>query len=293
MELFPDESCRLDVFLTQHGQLGRSEAKKHIQDGGVSVNAVVQTKPGFVIKAGDKVVLEAVVTPVLEPEPESPYNKVRFPGMFYEDKDIAVIYKPVGMVVHPGTKNDTGTLVQILGSYMTLAPGSDPLRPGIVHRLDKDTAGLMVIAKSEAAYTALVEQFKLKKVTKKYVAVVRGDVLKDEFKIDRPIGRDPHHPIRMKTFPDIERGKPAQSLVRVLKRYRTKTILEVQPVTGRTHQIRVHLAHIGHPVIGDPVYGPKTHSASGQKLEAFYLSFEHPIKKTQWTFIAPITLESL
>jgi 23S rRNA pseudouridine1911/1915/1917 synthase len=282
-----DSETRIDIFLTEALSCQRAYAKTLIQNGCVSVNGKPILKPSTKLVKNDRVEVSMPDEIIVPPPADVP---MKLPDMLYEDKDILVIHKAVGVVVHPGIKNDENTLVQILSSYTTLAPGSDPSRPGIVHRLDKDTAGIMVIAKSQRAYEALVNQFKAKTVIKKYIAMVRGDVSGDDIVIDRAIARDPHNPLKMRTFP-AGRGREAVSIVKVLRRYQTKTVVEVQPITGRTHQIRVHLAHIGHSVIGDPLYGPRLKSATGQLLHAYFLSFEHPIKQQRWSFEVPCNLK--
>ncbi len=195
----------------------------------------------------------------------------------YEDADILIINKPIGWVVHPGTKNETETLVDWLKTYTELAQTDQPERPGIVHRLDKDTEGLMIVAKTMPAYSGLIDQFINKKIEKKYYAMVRGNPLNDDKRIDQPIGRSRTN--RIKQIVGGDHAKPATTLLHVLRRYQTKTLLELTPITGRTHQLRVHLAHIGHPVMGDILYGPKTKLTSGQLLQAYSLKFAHPISQ--------------
>jgi len=209
--------------------------------------------------------------------------------LLYEDKDIIVVNKPAGMVVHPGVKTENAlTLVEILSQYTPLAGGDDPLRMGIVHRLDKDTSGIMIVTKTQQAYDSLVAQFKAKTIEKRYYAYVRGDVLEDEILIDLPIGRDRSSRLKKRVFPKGGYGtKTATTIVHVLQRYRTKTLVLLKPLTGRMHQLRVHMYHIGFPVIGDPLYGPRLKSAVGQQLQAFFLGFEHPTKLVRMTFEIP------
>jgi 23S rRNA pseudouridine1911/1915/1917 synthase len=172
--------------------------------------------------------------------------------VLYEDEHIIAIDKPSGMVVHPAAGHAHGTVVNQLLSHCPLASFGAPKRPGIVHRLDEGTSGVLLVAKSDAAYLRLVEQFKRREIEKLYLALVWGRVLEDEGRIEGPIGRDPARRQQMKILPT---GKPAITEFRVLKRFPHKTLLVVRPVTGRTHQIRVHLSAIGHPVVGDDIYG--------------------------------------
>lgn len=208
----------------------------------------------------------------------------------YEDTHILVLNKPTGLVVHPGTKTEEPTLVELLKKQQfTLSEGTEPGREGIVHRLDKFTEGLMVIAKTSEAHTHLAQQFHDKTVHKKYAAMVKGDVFHDHRELNFPIARHPSkrtlHTVVPTSFPGIKRE--ALSLLQVLKRYRTKTLVEVTPLTGRTHQIRVHLTHIGHPVLGDPLYGKPPGKA--QKLQAFYLAFTHPTTSVKMAFQLPLS----
>ena len=209
--------------------------------------------------------------------------------LLYEDRDILVLNKPAGLVVHPG--QPTGTLVHELLDYTNdLANSGQPDRPGIVHRLDKDTEGLMVIAKSLTAYDSLLKQFMHRQVGKKYYAVVKGVPKQPERVIDSPIGRHSTQRTKMTTNANAAAHvKPAETHYKLLKNFNTKSLLEVTPVTGRTHQIRVHLAKIGHPVLGDPDYSPKKTFGKGQLLQAFYLSFKHPSKDLRFTFQLPIS----
>lgn len=216
-----------------------------------------------------------------QPEP-IPLNIV------YEDEDVIVINKPQGMVVHPSAGHRGGTLVNALlarGGTLSLVGGED--RPGIVHRLDKDTTGLLVVAKNDRAHLSLSTQLRLREVHREYVLIVHGCVRSDRIVIKAPIGRHPVHRQRMAVVPD---GRPAETELEVLERFDEYTYMKATLKTGRTHQIRVHAAHLGHPVVGDPLYGPKRYrwDLKGQCLHARKLGFAHP-RTGQWmTFEAPL-----
>jgi 23S rRNA pseudouridine1911/1915/1917 synthase len=210
--------------------------------------------------------------------------------LLYEDRSILVLNKPAGLVVHPGAGHSNGTLVDLLKEYAPLAPGSSPERPGLVHRLDKDTEGIMVVAKTDEAYHDLVTQFKERRVQKYYYAMVRGDMVNPERVLDFSIGRSKKNPLKQQIYPNSSGiGKPSQTHIWVLDRFRTKTLIQAKPISGRMHQVRVHLAHIGHPVMGDPVYGPLTRSATGQLLQAYSLTFSHPQSGKRLGFQVPLS----
>ena len=204
-------------------------------------------------------------------------------NLLYEDKSILVLNKPKGLIVHPGPK--TGTLVHGLLHYCnTLSTAGGEERPGIVHRLDKDTEGLMVIAKTNAAHNAIKEQFKSRTVVKKYYALIKGEPLEDEFIIDFPIAKKPARTgkIRISNIAD-EEVRDALTHIKVLARFNSTSFIEITPKTGRTHQIRIHLSHIGNPIVGDTLYSKKS-NRKGQMLQAFHLSFIHPDTNQQLTF---------
>jgi 23S rRNA pseudouridine1911/1915/1917 synthase len=218
-----------------------------------------------------------VIPPAAEPtvKPENIPLEIVF-----EDADIIVVNKPKGMVTHPAPGHYQGTLVNALLHHTPhLASQGAPLRPGIVHRLDKDTSGLLVIAKSDRAYLDLIKQFKNRQVEKTYVALVHGIVKNDNGVIEENIGRHPVHRKKMAVIKGTSRSRPAVSEYKVLERFKDTTLVEVKIKTGRTHQIRVHLSHIGHPLVGDPTYGKKENGVGiiGQMLHAQKLSFIHPI----------------
>lgn len=276
------EGQRLDRWLSsQLKELSRSRIQKLIREGHVIVDGQ-QAKPSTPLTPGARVevIVPDVEAPQLEPEEMDL-------SMLYEDDDIVVVDKPSGLVVYPGSGNPTGTLVQGLLHARTLASVGAPERPGVVHRLDKETSGVIVFAKSDAAYYHLIGQFKDRHIQKTYLAVVHGCVEEDEGRIEAPIGRGLHHRQRMRVR---ERGgRPAITEFRVLKRLKDTTLLRVSPHTGRTHQIRVHLTAIGHPIVGDSLYGRKNRSKSTQRLmlHAWKLSLMHPQTGQRLEFSAP------
>lgn len=198
-----------------------------------------------------------------------------------------MVEKPAGLVTHPGAGRRDGTLVNaLLYHCRSLAPTSDPVRPGIVHRLDKDSSGLMVVAKTPRAHAHLALQFKNRTIERLYRAFVLGVVEFDEGRVDAPIGRHPVNPKKRAVVP--AGGKPALSLYKVLRRYRDVTDLEVKIKTGRTHQVRVHLAHLGHPVVGDREYGRADERITRPALHAFVLGFKHPVTGERLRFERPL-----
>lgn len=255
LELRPeraDNNMRLDRFVAQSvPDLSRSYVQQLIEDGNVLVDGFVR-RPSFKMTTGE-VVTVAVPPPAefdLEPE-EIPLDVV------YEDADVLVIDKPAGMVVHPAPGHPRGTVVNAVLAHAPDMAINGTRRPGIVHRLDKDTSGLMVIAKSDRAQASLAQQWQDRTVVKRYVALVAGSVDEDEASIDAPIARDPKNRQRMAV---VRTGRDALTHFDVRERFEDAMLLDVQIDTGRTHQIRVHLAFIGNPVVGDPIYGNR-HSA--------------------------------
>lgn len=219
--------------------------------------------------------------------------------IIYEDKDLIVINKPAGMVVHPAFGHSSGTLVNALLEHCRDLSGIGGVeRPGIVHRLDKETSGIIVIAKNDLVHRKLSQQFKDRKVKKKYLAIVQGDVKCDGGVVDAPIGRSTSDRkkmtvVRLLSEKDIEtnrnrprRSKSRESVTRykVLKRYGDRTLVEASPETGRTHQIRVHMQHIGHPIVGDKIYGHKKDRSDVMFLHSYYISFEHPVSGKMMEF---------
>ncbi len=273
-----DNLKRLDVFLTSELDESRNFILKNIKSGKILVNNKT-VKGGYIIKEGDKITIEDLTVD----------NTVKAEDIdidiLYEDDDIIVVNKKSGMVVHPGNGNHSGTLVNAL-MYHTddLSDEGGSERCGIVHRIDKDTSGVLLIAKTNTAHSILGEDFKNKKIKRKYIALVHGIIDNNKGKIDAPIGRDKID--RKKMCVTDENAKSAITNFTVLERFKNATLIECVLETGRTHQIRVHMAYIGHPVLGDPLYGSKklADSEFGQYLHAYELSFIHPRTGERLTF---------
>ncbi|MFA5840605.1 MAG: RluA family pseudouridine synthase [Candidatus Margulisiibacteriota bacterium] len=280
------EDCagqRIDQFLTACGAIGftRSQIKKLIEDGHVEVNSA-KVKNSYKIKNNDQV--SVLIPPVQKLTVSSEDIPLQ---IIYEDADVVVINKPLGMVVHPAPGNYSGTLVNALLAHCTDLSGiGGVMRPGIVHRLDKDTTGLMVIAKNDLAHQSLTKQFKDKKIFKQYLAIVHGAVEPEKGLIENKIGRHPVNRQKMTVIDWEDRknhGKFAVTEYKVLGHYvsdegEAYSLVELTLKTGRTHQIRVHMQHLGFPVVGDKVYGKKAAnlSAKRQMLHAARLGFTHP-----------------
>ncbi|MEW4353932.1 RluA family pseudouridine synthase [Streptococcus pneumoniae] len=261
--------ARLDKAVADLTPLSRSLANEQIKSGQILVNGQAK-KAKYAVQEGD------IITYQL-PEPEVvEYVAEELPlEIVYQDADVAVVNKPQGMVVHPSAGHTSGTLVNALLYHMKDLSGiNGVLRPGIVHRIDKDTSGLLMIAKNDEAHLALAEELKAKKSLRKYWAIVHGNLPKDRGVIEAPIGRSDKD---RKKQAVTAKGKPAVTRFQVLERFGDYSLVELQLETGRTHQIRVHMAYIGHPVAGDEVYGPrKTLKGHGQFLHARTLGFSHP-----------------
>lgn len=276
-----DALKRLDVFLAENLNVSRSNITKHIKLKDVLVNNE-SVKSGYLLKEGDVVSFNKwhESTDVLAEN--IPLD------IYYEDDEIMVINKKSGMVVHPGSGNYTGTLVNALMGYTeNLSDESGSDRPGIVHRIDKDTSGLLLISKTNEAHAFLANEFKNKSIKRKYIALVSGVINEDKGKINAPIGRDEKN--RKKMTVTEKNSKTAVTNFTVLERYKNATLIECQLETGRTHQIRVHLSYIGHPLINDPVYNKKhIINSYGQMLHAGYLGFTHPRTHEFMEFNAPL-----
>jgi 23S rRNA pseudouridine1911/1915/1917 synthase len=266
---------RLDRYLVAiQENISRTTAQQMVAEGAVLVNGRL-SKPGYMLRIGDEVqVLQIVARPYTGTAKPQPLAL----DVIYEDSDLLVVNKAAGMVVHPAPGHSDDTLVNALLAYYPDLQGCEGLRPGIVHRLDKDTSGVLVIAKNAETQAALIEQMKQHKVIKRYLALVDGVVSLDQGSIDAPIGRDPRH--RQQMAITAVAGREARTHFRVLERFHRHTLLLVQLETGRTHQIRVHLQAIGHPVVGDPVYGASKArgkiTLNRQFLHACQLTFTHP-----------------
>ena len=282
----PDqEGCRIDKFIAENQpELTRSAVQKLIEEKQILVNDQYPAK-NTRLKAGDRVtvIIPAPVMPEARPE-NIPLDIV------FEDDDLLVVNKPRGMVVHPAAGNENGTLVNALLFHCgdSLSGINGVLRPGIVHRIDKDTSGLLIVAKNDFAHRHLAQQIKEHSFTRKYQAVVVGNLKEDQGTVNAPIGRHPTD--RKKMAITLKNSREAVTHYRVLARYPGYTHVELTLETGRTHQIRVHMASLGHPVAGDPVYGGKKYltSLNGQCLHAFFIAFVHPRSRELLSFSAPL-----
>jgi len=279
---------RLDRFLAQRGVLGtRSQVHRLIGDGYVCVGER-PVKPGTALRAGDRVVVRRAPAPATEVEPAAIALDV-----LYEDEWLMAINKPAGLVVHPAPGHRQGTLVSaLLHRWATLPPGLDPSRLGIVHRLDKDTSGVLLIAKTAAALAELGRQFHDRETDKQYLALVWGVPRRERGTISEPIGRHPVHRQRMAVRP---RGRAAVTRYEVLGRWKHVALVRAYPETGRTHQIRVHLAALGHPVVADPLYarghGGRAIDITRQALHAESIAFRHPSALEPMRIAAPLAAD--
>ncbi len=278
---------RLDIFLSeQTDEFTRSRFKKLIEEGSVCINGAVQTKAGTEVKAGDSVTLTVPEAVEYAVKPENiPIDIV------YQDSDLAVVNKPKGMTVHIGNGVAEGTLVNaLLYSLDSLSGSGGVLRPGIVHRIDKDTTGLLVVAKNDKAHVSLASQIAEKTCKRTYYALLEGSVKEERGRIVTDIGRHPTDRLKMAVLPE-GKGKIAVTDFETVARFGTEfTLCKFELQTGRTHQIRVHAKHMGHPVAGDPVYGFKKQklNADGQLLHAWQLELTHPVSGERMSFNAPL-----
>lgn len=275
-----DVGIRLDHFLVEHlTNQSRSFIKQLIQQGHVSVNERV-VKAGYILKKDDVITYTIPDPETIELSPIAMNLEI-----IYEDDAIAVINKPQGLVVHPSSTFKGHTLVHgLLEQLNTLSSINGTIRPGIVHRIDKDTSGLLVIAKHDQAHRKLSEAIQAHEVKRKYQALVHGTFKKDKVTIDLPIGR---HPDKRQQMAVVREGRHAITHVQVKTYYDKYSLLDVELETGRTHQIRVHLSHIGYPIVGDPTYGIKK-EAFGQLLHAYELELTHPMTGMRMTFHADL-----
>lgn len=283
---------RLDRIVALMADISRSDATATIQANGVLVNGSVSRTGKERLVTGAVISIDTSKIPAISaplPDPEVVFRVV------HEDADIVVVDKPAGLVVHPGAGHDDGTLVNgLLARYPEMADVGEMFRPGIVHRLDQGTSGLLVVARRQSSYTSLVEMLSAHEVTRRYRALVWGHPESDEFTIDAPIGRDPQDPLRMAV---VTAGKEARTHVQVVQRFTNPEMAAVMCdlETGRTHQIRVHLRAIGHPVVGDAVYGGARSGVELSRpfLHAEQLGFAHPTSGEALRFETPIPSDLL
>lgn len=272
-----DSNIRLDKYLASVLTCSRSQIEKMLEENCILVNEKIE-KPSYKVKENDKITIVKELEQTTKIEPTKMELNIK-----YEDDDIIVIDKPSGLVVHPGSGNYQNTLANGLLYYTNkLSDKNGEARPGIVHRIDKDTSGLMLVAKTNEAHQILSEYFKEKKVSREYIALLNGVFQNQHAIIDAPIGRDEKD--RKKMAVTAKNSKHAVTHMTVLKRYRKYTLVKLKLETGRTHQIRVHMKYIGYPVHNDPVYTNETCSDFGQFLHSAELDFLHPITKQPMHF---------
>jgi len=262
-----DENKRLDIYISEELNISRSKVQKLIKDNRILVGGITRNA-SYNIKLDDEIEVNDDLTFTIDIKPEKMDIDV-----LYEDDDLLIINKESGIVVHPAPGHYTNTLVNGL-MYKFELSSKDKIRPGIVHRIDKDTSGLLLVAKNDFTHEALSEMIKDKKVKRTYLALVDGVIMHDTGTIDAPIGRDPNN--RQKMAVTEENSKEAITHFRVLKRFKNNTLLECILDTGRTHQIRVHLAYINYPITNDPVYNNKKATSFGQMLHSKSLILSHP-----------------
>lgn len=278
---FLGDGSRLDQLLSSDGELSRSRAAALIRDGVVTVSGRVETKPSYKVSPDESVEI------ALPEARETVIHAENMPlDVLYQDAHLAVIVKPAGMVAHPAAGNPEHTLVNALLYHLDGLSGiGGEKRPGIVHRLDKDTSGLMLVAKDDQTHLRLSKMLSERKIEKHYRAIVLGRMKEDSGEIDAPIGRSHIDRKKMAIVPE---GRNALTKWRVIRDMGDRTLMDVRIITGRTHQIRVHMRSIGHPVLGDPLYGFKNMpKADRLMLHAYSLAFTHPITGESMRFIAP------
>ncbi len=282
-EFTADAAVRADVFVSAHTGLTRSAVKKLADEGRLFCDGV-PVKAGYVLKAGCRVSLDVPPPRAVRAEPEDIPVEV-----LYEDGDIAVINKPRGMAVHAGAGRVNGTLVNaLLYRLKSLSSINGEIRPGIVHRIDKDTTGLLVVAENDAAHLSLARQIAEKSCRREYLALLEGALKEESGRVETLIGRDPKDRLKMAVLP--AGGRRAVTQFSVVERFPAHTLVHFTLQTGRTHQIRVHAKYLGHPVVGDKVYGYKKQrfALEGQLLHAFRLTLTHPRTGERMTFEAPL-----
>ena len=278
-----NEKKRIDAYIAEKTEYSRVAIQRLISEGKITVNGKI-IKSSYKVQQGDEIIVEKVEAKLVALQAQDIPIQV-----LYEDSDIIVVNKPKGMVVHPANGNPDGTLVNAVMSICkdSLSGIGGEIRPGIVHRLDKDTSGVIIVAKNDKAHINISEQIKNHEVEKTYIALVRGNVPENEATINMPIGRSTKDRKKMAV---TKTGKNAVTHFKVLKRHNNYTLLEVKIETGRTHQIRVHLAEIGYPIIGDSVYsnGKNEWGIEGQCLHAKSIKFKHPITQKEMFIEAPL-----
>jgi len=278
------EGCRVDAYLNENlEEFSRNYLQKLISGGKVRQDGIKIVKKNYRLKEGMLLELNVPEPEKLEVKPQN----IKL-NIVYEDEGLLVINKDKGMVVHPAPGNYDGTIVNALLYHCdSLSSINGVIRPGIVHRIDKDTTGLLVVAKNDMVHKNLSEQLKEHEITRIYYALVEGNIKEKSGTVDAPIGRDPSNRMKMAV---VEKGKPAITHFEVLRRFRNATLVKCELETGRTHQIRVHMSYTGHPIVGDALYGFKKnrHAFSRQALHAKKLTFHHPIEKRMMTFTCPM-----
>ncbi|MDT0971506.1 RluA family pseudouridine synthase [Staphylococcus pseudintermedius] len=276
---------RIDKILPEfNSEWSRSQLQEWIKEGLIEVNGKA-VKSNYKLKLGDRI--EITEKEVVEADIQAENLNL---DIYYEDDDVAIVYKPKGMVVHPSPGHYTGTLVNgLMYQIKNLSGINGEIRPGIVHRIDKDTSGLLMVAKNDVAHRSLVEQLMAKTVKRKYIALVHGNIPHEFGTIDAPIGRNKNDRQSMAVVDD---GKEAVTHFNVIETFKNYTLVECELETGRTHQIRVHMKYIGYPLVGDPKYGPKkTLEIGGQALHAGLIGFEHPKTGEYIERFAPLPAE--
>ena len=283
-----DEGIRLDQYLTKQLDLTRTRIQTLVKENNVMVNNM-KTKAAYKIEFGDSIRVN--IPDIIEQHIEAEDIKL---DIMYQDTDVAVINKYPGMVVHPAHGHYSGTLVNaILFQIKDLSGINGEIRPGIVHRLDKDTSGLVIIAKNDRSHTVLSDMFKNKEVKKTYLAIVKGKVINNIGRIETNIGRDNKDRKKMAVIENDNIGKVAITNYKVIDSNDKYSLLEVNIETGRTHQIRVHMKYIGHPILGDSVYGKSDKKNTRQMLHAYKLEFDHPITSKKMILKAPLPKDFL
>ena len=276
-----EENERIDKYIAKTTDLSRTLISKMIDNGFILVNNK-KTKNNYKVKLNDIITIDENYKETTDVLPEKMDLNI-----VYEDNDILIINKPSGMVVHPGNGNYSGTLVNGLMYYTNnLSSVNGEIRPGIVHRIDKDTSGLIIVAKNNKAHEILSDYFQNKTITRTYIALVKGELKTNSATIDAPIGRSEKD--RKKMAVTSKNSKNAVTHLTVLKRYKGYTLVKLKLDTGRTHQIRVHMQYIGHPVYNDPVYTNDKCSEFGQFLHSYSMEFVHPITKEKMYFECPL-----